>query len=154
MLDRLVVDASVAAKWYLKSEHSADVADQILESCLQGRLELHAPQLFIYEMCNVFARACDPKYWPDGRARIKREEAIASYRHLLRLPIRYHNPAPELMLRTLELSADSSKRAKDVSYLCLADSLDFGWVTADLSVAKNLPTNAPAHRIVILSTLG
>lgn len=50
--ERLVIDASVAAKWFLKDviERDIDLADDILLACLADEVELHAPQILPYDL--------------------------------------------------------------------------------------------------------
>jgi predicted nucleic acid-binding protein len=44
----LVVDASVAVKWYLSEDHT-DAAEKLLD----GGFDLHAPELIFTELGNV-----------------------------------------------------------------------------------------------------
>jgi predicted nucleic acid-binding protein len=46
-VERMVVDATVVGKWFLKDalETDTDVADEILIALLAGDLELHAPRI-------------------------------------------------------------------------------------------------------------
>jgi predicted nucleic acid-binding protein len=56
---RLVVDASVALKWFFRDrvdEPDAEAAADILQGYSTGRHELLAPPHFIAEMCAVLAR--------------------------------------------------------------------------------------------------
>lgn len=56
---RLVLDASVAFKWFFRGrpdEQDGDVASEILKAYAAGRLELLAPAHFQAEMCAVLAR--------------------------------------------------------------------------------------------------
>lgn len=49
----VVVDASVAAKWYLPEELSGE-AEEVLEAGVRGELRLGAPGLLAAELGNVF----------------------------------------------------------------------------------------------------
>ncbi len=55
MADRLVVDASVVAKWFLKDELEADVdlADGLLVACWRAMLICMRPR-----RCNMKSAAC------------------------------------------------------------------------------------------------
>ena len=55
MPNRLVIDTSVAVKWFLKDpiEDDTDLADDILVALLADDLELHAPRIFTYEVSGV-----------------------------------------------------------------------------------------------------
>ena len=153
MADLIVVDASVAAKWYLMDEEDVDVARGIRDQLLMDEIELHAPYLFPYEMCSLFGRACQPQYWPDGRPRITLDSAVRCLRHVMRLPIRYHLPDAPQLARALELAVAVSQKAKDTAYVALAEQLDGIWLTADKRATKDLPDDFPEARIVLLSAL-
>jgi predicted nucleic acid-binding protein len=56
---RLVLDASVALKWFFRDrpdEPDGQAAAEILQGYAAGRLELLAPPHFLAEMCAVLAR--------------------------------------------------------------------------------------------------
>ena len=46
----VVVDASVAAKWYLLDEPNTRPAARLLTNCLAGEDTIHVPTLFYYEV--------------------------------------------------------------------------------------------------------
>ena len=48
-----VVDASVVLKWYLPDEQGVGQALSLLSGFVEGRLELHAPNLIDYEFVNA-----------------------------------------------------------------------------------------------------
>lgn len=53
----IVVDASVALKWWLRDEDSTTEADQLQTDFLTGHLNLIAPSLFEYEIVNTLKMA-------------------------------------------------------------------------------------------------
>ncbi len=59
MADRYVIDASVAAKWFLKDsfEDHVDLAEGILVDVLAGDIVLHAPRLMTYEVSRLLWKA-------------------------------------------------------------------------------------------------
>ena len=48
MAERLVIDATIALKWFLKDSQEADLdkADRLYVELLAGDCELHVPDLF------------------------------------------------------------------------------------------------------------
>ena len=54
--DVYVLDASVAAKWYLNDERYIEKARLYLIKLLANEIELHAPVLLQYEMANLRLR--------------------------------------------------------------------------------------------------
>ena len=49
----VVVDASIAIKWYVDEVHTSD-AEQLID----GRFELHAPELILSEFGNILWKKC------------------------------------------------------------------------------------------------
>ena len=152
MAEKLVIDASVAAKWFLDDEKDVDLAESILAGLLAGALELHAPSVFLYEVCALLTKACGSRT-PAGDRRLSRADGIAAVRELFGLEIQLVDPTESTAVASLELAVDSSKNFKDMSYLTLADRLDCRWCTADDKVLLAIPTAFPASRVLILSTL-
>ena len=106
---RLVLDASVAFKWFFKGrpdEPDRDVAAEILEAYAASRLELLAPPHFQAEMCAVLAREA-----PDTMA-----ENLAD---LLALAIPVRGDAA-VYARAMQLSRDLDRHLFDTLYHAVA----------------------------------
>jgi predicted nucleic acid-binding protein len=60
MAEFTVLDASVAAKWFLRDEQETliEEADELLLRLLAGDIELYAPRVIYYEVCQLLNRAC------------------------------------------------------------------------------------------------
>lgn len=74
MAERLVVDACVAAKWFLNDEDDVDLAENILACFLVGDIELYAPRSFTYEVCGLISKAC--RLRTTTGPRISRDDAV------------------------------------------------------------------------------
>ncbi len=114
----LVVDASVAVKWFLPEIHS-DAARRLL----QGNFELVAPDLIVSEFGNVL--------WKKAR---RGEISVATgagilgdFRHF---PIRIY-AAESLADFAWDLATQFDQTFYDSLYLALAQALDCRLVTAD-----------------------
>ena len=120
MPERLVIDASVAAKWFLKdpSEADVDLADDILSAFLAGDIELHAPRILSYELCGLLAKACAPQ-GRRGARRLSKEKAIAAVQEFFGLPIQISEATMEEGVEALEMAVDYAKRHYDMIYLPL-----------------------------------
>ena len=155
MTSQLVIDASVAGKWFLKDELEADVdlAEEILESFLNRKIELHAPYLFRKEVCGIFARACLTRPSRGAVPRLRKEDAQRHVRTLFNLSIQIHDEAVEWSIEALNLAVEYSKGYYDMIYLRLAEQLDCQWCTADGRVLAPTRAGFPLHRILHLSTL-
>lgn len=120
-----VVDASVAAKWFIEEEH----ADAAL-SVLIGPDELHAPDFFLLEMDNVFCK------WirrgvvsvTDGR---DLREALRRY------PIQMH-PFSSLLDSAFRIANETRRHLYDCLYVALATHLGGQVVTADRRLYEGL----------------
>ena len=150
---RLVIDASVAAKWFLRDEKGADLADTILLGLLADEIELHAPQIFYYEVGALLARACGTSDPLTRRRRLEHPQAARSITELFGLPIRVSAPTEQESLRVLELSVAYSKSYYDMTYLHLAEKLDCQWCTADEKILAGSPRHFPSQHVVLLSLL-
>ena len=148
MDDKLVIDASVAAKWFLNDEGDADLAIDILMSLLAGVMELHAPRVFVYDVCALIAKAR-----AGSKPRISRPDGIEAIRKFLGIDVKLFDLTEPGAIRSFELASDSSKTFKDMTYLHLAEHLDCKFCTADTKVTVSVPRTYPLHRIVLLSSL-
>jgi hypothetical protein len=108
MADRVVLDASVAVKWFLKDslETDADLAEDILVAILAGDLEVHAPRIIGYEVGGVLTRACLTRDPASKTARISKADAVQCLRDFLDLPIEMHETSADEAVRALEMAVD------------------------------------------------
>lgn len=155
MTKRMVVDASVAAKWFLRDalEDDIDIADDILLALLVGDLELHVPRLFIYEFCSLLKKACASRPKGSTSFRLTLEAALKGVGEVFNLPIRFAEASEVESREALEMAVKFSKSHYDMTYVRLAESLDCQWCTADLKSQKAVPADFPHDRILQLSTM-
>jgi predicted nucleic acid-binding protein len=147
MADKLVIDASVAAKWFLDDESDVDLAEEILLAFLAGTLELHAPHNFTYEVCGLVSKASRRR-----PQRISKDDAIEAVRKLFQLAIKITDTTEQECITVMGVSADFSKTFYDMLYLNLAELLDCEWCTADDKVGQSSPATFPAKRVLLLSS--
>ena len=119
----VVVDASLAVKWVLLEEHSAEAA-QLLISWEEQGVDLVAPSWYACEVSNVIFQR-----YRSGIA--SAEQARSALIELLRLvPVRDYEPAAAI--RALDLATKFRQRTTyDARYLALAELLDCELWTAD-----------------------
>ncbi|MBN1488810.1 MAG: type II toxin-antitoxin system VapC family toxin [Phycisphaerae bacterium] len=155
MAEQMVIDASVAAKWFLKdsSEADVDLADQLLVALLADDIEMHAPRVFTYEVCSLLTKACLTRDRQTKEPRLTKRDAAECVRRLFRLPIQHSQASSMEGVEALELAVDSSKTHYDMTYLRLAQELACHWCTADDNAVKAVPANFPVDHILLLSTL-
>ena len=119
----LVVDTSVAFKWFRREgdEPAVPAALSILERHLQGEVELHAPDLLVYEFGNILK----------SKSRQAAENPSLILDDLFRLELTFHCLEPSLAREALKLALSLDVTFYDASFVALAHSLEAGMVTAD-----------------------
>jgi predicted nucleic acid-binding protein len=134
---QLVVDASVAAKWFLKEPDSA-----LAERLLRNNLALQAPALLITELANIFWKRCLHSGLPSAAW----AEVIAELPSLAAVS---HSDAG-LHDRSFELAIQYRHPVYDCLYLALAVQLGCNVVTADRRFASAFSSGAMAGRVQLL----
>lgn len=120
-----VVDASVAAKWFLPAagESLTREAEQLLDYYLREQIRLLVPDLFWAELGNVLWKAV-------ARLRITQEHAESSVEKArqLQLPVL---PGIDLISPALTLALASGRSVYDSMYIAAAMSESAQLLTAD-----------------------
>ena len=119
----MVVDASVAAAWFLPDEQSL-YADGVMAEIAKTRG--HVPSLFWFEMRNLFLMA-------ERRGRFEKGEALSSMAQLRRLSLTDEGTGSDAVI--LALASKHALSAYDASYLALAIALARPLVTLDRQLA-------------------
>ena len=115
----LVVDASVAVKWFVKEEFS-DEASALLES----DAKLVAPGLLYAEVCNAL--------WAmHRRGDIEAEDVRDAVAALRAAPVTVPSPMSQLAAAASELAADLDHPVYDCFYLAVSLQKRYPVVTAD-----------------------
>ena len=135
---RLVIDANIAAKWYLPESDSA-AAEKLLEL----DAEFHAPNFLETEFASIFWKHCAAQkttvdVWRVSRAQLRK--VIPNWH----LDERLHDSA-------LELAILHRHHVFDCIYLALAIQIDGEVVTADKAFLARFTNSSFASRIVSLA---
>lgn len=126
----VVIDASVAAKWFIPEEDS-DKASKILHSYVNGRIELYAPDLIIYEVANVL------RYRPD----ISDETLTANLRSFFKLELNLIPPLPEILDAAITKAKRLDLSVYDACYVVVAEKLAANLITADTEIHEKCGGN-------------
>lgn len=125
----LVVDASVAIKWFLPEIHG-EAALRLLE----GQYALCVPDLIFSEFGNVL--------WKRFRkGQISRKEAIVTIEALLALPLQVES-SQSLIPAALEIACSAHRTVYDSLYLAVAIAHQCRVVTADSKLHNALKKGA------------
>ena len=136
-----VVDASVAAKWFLEEELT-DHARRVLRP---GN-RLYAPDFFLLEIDSLFCRRV-------RRRDISATEAEDARARLRLLPIEYHGFGT-LRDRAFEMAVRTRRSPYDCLYVVLAILLDGQMVTADSRFYTAMAGGPFSDRIIWVADVG
>lgn len=132
-MKRIVVDASVALKWYLGDEEHGQKALGLLDKYISDELVILAPSLLEYELINglIIARK---------RGRIKEENILKAIDGFMNLEIELKNML-HLYPKMLEFCKTYNRSAYDASYLSVADEDGIDLITSDQSLYNAVKNN-------------
>jgi predicted nucleic acid-binding protein len=132
---RLVIDASVAAKWFLPDEPFSTTALELLHRATAGTTEFIVPDLFFSECGNILWKAA-------RRKRLSAEEALAAIQVIEQLqPLTV--PAAGLLESTLQIARKYDRTFYDSLYLAVAAKQQAILVTADEKLANATAAHLP-----------
>lgn len=117
---RLVVDASVAAKWF-NNEELSDKAAEVRDAHVRGDLGLVAPTHIIYEVGNSI--------WKNTQ--LTDEDACDAVIAIQRLGIEVFPPKLERTSRAMKIARLRRTTFYDAAYLQIAEELNAALLTAD-----------------------
>jgi len=133
----VVVDASVAAKWFLpaRGETLVDEAFHLLRRYAKGELQLVVPDLFWAELANIFWKAIRQRRWQKPAA----ERALASL-DARKLPT---VSSRSLLDVAFAIATAFDRSVYDALYVALAVHSKTEFVTADEKLANALAAQWP-----------
>jgi predicted nucleic acid-binding protein len=136
-LNRLVVDASVAAKWYLPAhgETLVSQARAVIEAHAEGRVKCVVPDFFWAELGNIFWKAVNRGRWLQVHA----IDALGQMRQWGLISV----PAEGLLHSALSIAFASQRTVYDSLYIALAAELRTQMVTADERLANATAARFP-----------
>ena len=136
-MKKVVVDASVVAKWFFPEEHSRAAG-----RLLSRRFQLIAPDLLAAEFGNLT--------WKRVRRReITPADAASLIKDFLRMPLALVSSGPLLSV-ALDLAVNTGRTVYDCLYLALALNQDAVFVTADKRLANALSALPLAGHIQLI----
>ena len=118
-----IVDASVAAR-FLLFEDLSDKAEYVLEDFMNGKIELIAPELLIYEVGNILWRAFKQGF-------ISLQDARERISYFLKLQLNVIKLGREDYEEVLDLSIKNDVTYYDATYLAAAKKVKGTLLLAD-----------------------
>lgn len=123
-MNTFVIDASIAVKWVVEEEGTAEALT------LRRRIKLIAPELLIAECANILWKKVQ-------RDELSRDEALLATRLLQTADIEFL-PTCSLLEAATRLALELDHPAYDCLYLALAAERDCRFVTADGRLLRKL----------------
>jgi len=117
---RLVLDASVAAKWF-NTEELSEEAIKVKDAHVSGDVDLTAPTHIIYEVGNSICM----------NRQLTHEDTSDAIVSLLRLDIQLLPPTIERASRAIKIARQKKITFYDAAYLQAAEEQDVALLTAD-----------------------
>lgn len=145
MSKSLVLDASVAAKWYIKEEDSEKAQDLLLD-ILGNKVSVWSPVVFWYEVGHILNMA-------ERRERIGNGDAVQAFRNLRMIPIGVIESSENEDIEALSLAIQHRKSFYDMSYLVAAMGKGWEFCTADMKIVEGVSEDFPEAVVVSLSSL-
>ena len=140
MMKKVVVDASVAAKWVVAEDHSAGAA--LLLECE----EIHAPEHWMAEAVNVL--------WSKVlKGDLERGDAEERMIALMRAPV-IGTPIAGLMSRAFAISVEHAVTIYDSLYVALAMERGIPVVTADERLVRRFRATDLSNSVVWIGDPG
>ena len=127
MIKKIVVDASVAVKWFCsQKEQNTEKAIYIFEKAANGSIEIIVPDIFLYELGNVFIRAKELKI-----VDIKENFEILSELGIKTIPLN-----KDLIIKISALAVKTKLTFYDSAYLAIANEFNIDLITEDRRILK------------------
>jgi len=124
-VNRFVVDASVAIKWWVPEVHSADALRY-----LDPDVGREAPELLLAEAGNILWKKVN-------RGELTRAEAERIAADLVRSDVVIY-PVGPLLVASLRIALETGRSSYDCTYLALAEAITAAVVTADRKLYNSL----------------
>lgn len=127
----VIVDASVAYKWFAKNEENSDLALTILQRHVNGQEKIIVPDLILYELANAWVT----------KTAISTVKIKANLKDLQDAGLEIESPTFDLMSKAATFARKYRLSVYDAIYAILAKDKRCNLITADKKFVEkiNLP---------------
>lgn len=129
---KIIIDSSVAVKWYLPDEENTD-AIKIKSDFTRKLVSVNVPLLFFYEVSNILRTV-------SKSLRIDTEKSTKAFEDILNLNFTTYF-SKELFRDALQKAFNLDITAYDAAYVALAENLQIPLFTADEKLVKKAKSN-------------
>lgn len=123
-MKNFVIDASVVAKWVLKGEPGEKSALKLKDDLIKGVVDLHAPDLLVYEVTSAVLKAA-------RSGLIRYEKAKLAIKAIKDLGIKIHQVSWDKAYDIFEEALSLNLTIYDIAYVRLSEELEAVLITAD-----------------------
>ena len=124
----IIVDASIGVKWFSsENEKKVELAIQLREKHFTGKIELHAPDLFIFEVLNSLVY----------KNKFNMSEINNIYDSLKLLYLKIIIPDDNLIKNAVSLSVNLKLSYYDSVYVALAQKMGAPFITEDKKILSH-----------------
>ncbi len=129
----MVIDASVALKWYLDEEDHSSKAIRLLQNYISNEFDIIAPSLLEYEVVNGLIIA-------QKRGRIKEERILMAIEGFMNLGIKFIDLST-IYSKVIHYCRNYNFSAYDSSYMAVAEEKSADLITADKGLYSGVKKN-------------
>ncbi len=133
-MKKIIIDASVALKWFLADEENGEKALMLLDTYVSDQMDILAPALLECEVINGLIVAMRKGRVEEGEI----FKALEGFAHL-KIDLR---PITHLYSKVLKNSMDYNLSAYDACYLALAEAEETPFVTSDKKLFSSAKKNS------------
>src|SRR3989344_7325321 len=123
---KVVVDSSVAFKWFNIEEIDSDQALNLLNSHLTKDIQICVPDLILYELANAWST----------KGTLDADKIKDNLRVFIEYKLDIVAINPDLIEKAVELSKESKMTVYDATYAVLAKQKKCNFITADEKFVK------------------
>lgn len=136
-----LLDSSVVLKWFRRDEVWRDVALQLRQAYIEGRMLIYVPDLLTYEIANVL------RYKPD----LSQGQVQAALNSLYDMQIRIVNGSREMIKEATHLAYLYDVTVYDAAFMAIAEYLNVPFITADDKLSQKLRNASYVHHVSVLA---
>jgi predicted nucleic acid-binding protein len=136
-----LLDSSVVLKWFRRDEVWRDVALQLRQAYIEGRMLIYVPDLLTYEIANVL------RYKPD----LSQGQVQAALNSLYDMQIRIVNGSREMIKEAIHLAYLYDVTVYDAAFMAIAEYLNVPFITADDKLSQKLRNASYVHHISVFA---
>lgn len=125
----IVVDASVAVRWFVAEEAGREAAMEVLDQIHRSPESFAVPDLFYVEMLNVLSRLTSTTS--------ELQRYVAALFDLGFVQVRV---GAKLLHRAAAIALESKLSGYDALYVAVAESLSGTWITGDVRAHNKIKT--------------